>query len=303
MKILVTGGAGFIGSHVVDAYINNGHEVVVVDNLSTGQKNNIHPEAKFYSCDISSPELFTIFQNEQPEIVNHHAAQMNVRYSVENPTTDAQINVLGLLNVLNCCIQSKVKKIIFISSGGAMYGDAKIIPTPESAYPEPLSPYGLTKFAGEEYIKLFHRLYELKYSILRYANVYGPRQNPNGEAGVVAIFIDRILQGKQLIIYGDGNQTRDYIYVTDVVQANILCLTAGDICTFNIGTGKETSVLQLLGVLLEIMNTKALPFFHSKRQGEVLRGALDCNAARNLLQWQPSHLLYEGLKKTILGLQ
>lgn len=265
MKILVTGGAGFIGSHVVDAYITKGCEVVVVDNLSTGQKNNIHPKAKFYSCDINSPDLLAIFQNEQPEIVNHHAAQMNVRYSVENPITDAQINVLGLLNVLNCCIQSKVKKIIFISSGGAMYGDAETIPTPESSSPEPLSPYGLAKFVGEEYVRLYHRLYGLNYSILRYANVYGPRQNPHGEAGVVAIFIDRLLHGKQPIIYGDGNQTRDYIYIADVVDANLLCMTKGDCMAFNIGTGKETSVNELLEILLAVMNRKASPLFEQMR--------------------------------------
>lgn len=299
MKILVTGGAGFIGSHVVDAYIKEGHSVVIIDNLSTGKKNNINQNAKFYSCDINSSELLAVFQKEKPDIVNHHAAQMNVYYSVENPINDAQTNILGLLNVLNCCIKSKVKKIIFISSGGAMYGNAKVIPTSESAYPKPLSPYGLTKFVGEEYVRLYHRLYGLKYSILRYANVYGPRQNPKAEAGVVAIFIEKLLLSQQPIIYGDGNQTRDYVYVADVVDANILCLVKGDNYAYNIGTGKETSVNQLLEILLSIMNKKTIPLFEPPRQGEVAKGALDCTAAEKILGWTPKYSLYEGLQKTV----
>ena len=303
MKILVTGGAGFIGSHVVDAYVKEGHDVVVVDNLSTGLKNNLNPKAKFYPCDINSPDLLVIFQKENPDIVNHHAAQMNVRYSVENPINDAQINILGLLNVLQCCITSKVKKIIFISSGGAMYGDAKKIPTPESAYPEPLSPYGLAKFVGEKYVKLYQRLYGLKYSTLRYANVYGPRQNPQAEAGVVAIFIDRIFHNQKPIIYGDGTQTRDYVYVADVVGANLLCITKGDNQAFNIGASKETSVNELLDILLSVMNKKTTPLFELPRSGEVSRGALDCTAAKKVLGWEPQHSLHQGIQKTFQGLQ
>jgi UDP-glucose 4-epimerase len=226
---------------------------------------------------------------------------MNVRYSIEDPIHDAQINILGLLNVLNCCIKTQVKKIIFISSGGAMYGDAKAIPTPESTYPEPLSPYGLAKFVGEEYVKLYARLYGLKYSILRYANVYGPRQNPKGEAGVVAIFIDRILQNKQPIIYGDGNQTRDYVYVMDLVEANLLSLTKGNNQAFNIGTGKQTSVNELLKILLQVMNKQTKPIFESKRQGEVEKGALDCTAAKKILEWDAKHTLQQGLQKTVEG--
>jgi UDP-glucose 4-epimerase len=226
---------------------------------------------------------------------------MNVRYSIEDPLHDAQINILGLLNVLNCCIKTQVKKIIFISSGGAMYGDAKAIPTPESTYPEPLSPYGLAKFVGEEYVKLYARLYGLKYSILRYANVYGPRQNPKGEAGVVAIFIDRILQNKQPIIYGDGNQTRDYVYVMDLVEANLLSLTKGNNQAFNIGTGKQTSVNELLKILLQVMNKQTKPIFEQKRQGEVEKGALDCTAAKKILEWDAKHTLQQGLQKTVEG--
>ncbi|MFA6888980.1 MAG: NAD-dependent epimerase/dehydratase family protein [Candidatus Woesearchaeota archaeon] len=303
MKILVTGGAGFIGSHVVDAYIEQGHTVVVVDSLLTGQKKNINPHAILYTCDITSPDLFAIFEKEKPDIVNHHAAQMNVHYSVEHPINDAHVNILGLLNVLQCCVKTKVKKIIFISSGGAMYGDTKIIPTPESIYPEPLSPYGLAKFVGEEYVKLFHRLYGLQYSILRYANVYGPRQNPKGESGVVSIFIDKLFHNQQLIIYGDGKQTRDYIFVADVVQANVLCLTAGDSYAFNIGTGKEMSVIQLLEVLLIIINKKSLPLFEPSRSGEVARGALDCSLAKKIIHWQPQYSLREGIEKTVRELQ
>ncbi len=298
MKILVTGGAGFIGSHVVDAYIKEGHDVVIIDDFSTGDKKNLNQKAKIYSCDINSPELIEIFEKEKPDIVNHHAAQMNVRYSVEDPINDAQINIIGLLNVLNCCIKTNVKKIIFISSGGAMYGDAKTIPTPESTYPEPLSPYGLAKFVGEEYVKLFYRLYGLKYIILRYANVYGPRQNPKGEAGVVAIFIDRIIENKQPIIYGDGNQTRDYVYVMDIVEANLLSLTKGDNQAFNIGTGRETSVNELLKILLQVMNKEVKLIFEPERQGEIERGALDCTTAKNILGWQAKHTLQQGMQNT-----
>ena len=298
MKILVTGGAGFIGSQVVDKYIEEGHTVIVVDSLVTGHEKNIHPKATFYKCDISSPELRVIFEKEKPDVVNHHAAQMNVRKSIEDPVYDAQTNVLGLINVLSCAVEAKVKKFIFISSGGAMYGDAPVLPTPEETHPTPLSPYGLAKHVGEQYVQLFHRLYEMPYVILRYANVYGPRQNPQGEAGVIAIFIDNMLNGKKAIIFGDGEQTRDYVYVTDIVAANSKALTAGENKILNLGTGKEVSVLELHTIVQEVLTTNEKPQFAEKRNGEVFRGALQCSAAENVLSWKATIDLKEGVQKT-----
>ncbi len=298
MKILVTGGAGFIGSQVVDKYIEEGHTVVVVDSLVTGQEKNLHPKAIFYKCDITSPELKNIFEKEKPDVVNHHAAQMNVRKSIEEPVYDAQTNVLGLINVLSCAAEAKVKKFIFISSGGAMYGDAPVLPTPEETHPTPLSPYGLAKHIGEQYVQLFHRLYGMSYVILRYANVYGPRQNPQGEAGVIAIFIDNMLNGKKATIFGDGQQTRDYVYVADVVAANSKALTTGENKILNLGTGKEVSVLELHTIVQEVLTTNEEPQFAEKRHGEVFRGALHCSAAENILGWKATIDLKEGIQKT-----
>lgn len=299
MKILVTGGAGFIGSQVVDKYIEEGHTVIVIDSLVTGHKKNLHPKATFYKCDITSPTVREIFQKEKPDIVNHHAAQMNVRKSIEEPMYDAQTNILGLINVLSCAAEVKVKKFIFISSGGAMYGDAPILPTPEETPPIPLSPYGLAKQIGEQYVQLYHRLYGMPYIILRYANVYGPRQNPEGEAGVVAIFIDNMLKGKKVTIFGEGNQTRDYVYVADIVTANSKAITRGENKTLNLGTGKEMSVVELYSIIQEVLSINEKPAFAEKRQGEVFRGALQCAAAENILGWKPTIDVKEGIEKTV----
>ncbi len=303
MKIIVTGGAGFIGSHVVDAYCQEGHTVVVVDNLLTGERKNIHPLARFYHCDITSKELLSIFEKEKPDIVNHHAAQMNVRKSLEDPLFNAQSNIMGLLNVLSCAVKTNSKKFIFISSGGAIYGDAAKIPTPETALVQPLSPYGLSKYTGERYIQLYSHLYGLSYTILRYANVYGPRQNPLGEAGVIAIFIDALLKGKQPFIFGDGEQTRDYIYIADIVAANLLCLTKGPNEIFNLGTEKETSVNTLFSLLQSTITSSLKPIHAPKRAGEVSRNALNCQKARSLLEWQVRYPLEEGIRKTVLWFQ
>lgn len=299
MKILVTGGAGFIGSHVVNKYREEGHTVIVVDSLVTGQEKNIHPKATFYNCDITSPKLLEIFQKEKPDVVNHHAAQMNVRLSIEEPMYDAQTNVIGLINVLSCAVETKVKRFIFISSGGAMYGDAPILPTPEETHPTPLSPYGLAKYIGEQYVQLYHRLYGIPYVILRYANVYGPRQNPQGEAGVIAIFIDNMLSGKNATIFGDGKQTRDYVYVADVVTANSKALISGDNCILNLGTGKEIAVVELHSIIQEILLVSEKPEFAEKRHGEVFRSALNCTAAKNILGWKATVDLREGVQKTV----
>jgi len=239
LKILVTGGAGFIGSHVVDGYIKAGHDVVVVDNLFTGKRENINPEAKFYEIDIRSKGLEKIFEREKPLIVNHHAAQISVPVSVENPIFDAEVNIIGLINILQACVKYGVKKIIFASSGGAIYGEAQEYPTSEKYPPLPLSPYAITKLTSEYYLEFYRHQYRLNYTILRYANIYGPRQIPKGEAGVVAIFIENLLSGRPSVIYHfpdepDG-MARDYCYVEDVVKANILVLKNGSNEIFNIG--------------------------------------------------------------------
>jgi UDP-glucose 4-epimerase len=299
MKIMITGGAGFIGSHIVDAYIEAGHDVIVVDNLTTGTKEFLHKRARFYECDIISDELLAIFEKELPDVVSHHAAQMNVRVSLEKPVVDANVNILGLLNVLQCSVASGVKKFLFISSGGAVYGDTLQIPTSEEVVPCPLSPYGLAKYVGEQYIQLFHRLHGLNYSILRYGNVYGPRQNPYGEAGVIAIFIAKMLAGQQPTILGDGEQTRDYVYVQDIVTANLLALEKGDHAIFNLGTGKETSVITLFALLQKQLDFQNVALYSDKNQGEVSRNALDCARAKEGLGWVPEHDLQMGLEKTI----
>lgn len=227
MKVLVTGGAGFIGSHVVDCLIESGHETVVVDNLATGKASHVHPKAKLYVTDIRSKELKEIVETEKPRVVIHQAAQVSVKRSVDEPLWDAEINILGTLNLLECCRAANVEKLIYASSA-AVYGDPVYVGVDERHLIQPLSLYGVSKYTPELYIKVYHHLYGLNYTILRYANVYGPRQDSEGEGGVVSIFIDKLLKGEQPIIYGDGEQTRDFVYVTDVAQANVMALTRGD---------------------------------------------------------------------------
>ncbi len=299
MKILVTGGAGFIGSHVVDKYVEEGHDVVVIDNLATGEKKNINQKATFYNCDITVKELLTIFEKEKPDVINHHAAQMNVRKSIEDPMYDAQVNILGLLNVLSCAAKTKVKRFIFISSGGAIYGDAPTIPTPEGIMPMPLSPYGLAKHAGERYVQLTAQEHGFMYSILRYGNVYGPRQNPEGEAGVIAIFINNMMKEQTVTVFGNGEQTRDYVYVADIVAANSRALTVEGSGIFNLGTETEASVLEIHSILKEIFSTTKEPVFAEKRTGEVFRSALNCSAAQSALGWKATISLKEGIAKTV----
>ncbi len=298
MKIFVTGGAGFIGSHVVDRYIGEGHTVVVMDNLSTGLRQNVHQKAIFYEGDITSPQLLEIFQKEKPDIVNHHAAQMNVRHSLEDPLYDARANILGTINVLSCCVKMHVKRFLFISSGGAIYGPAPI-PTPETHTPYPLSPYGLSKYVGEQYIQLYSRLFGLSYVILRYANVYGFRQNPKSEAGVIAIFIDKMKRGEEPLIFGDGNQTRDYVYVKDIARANVLALTKGENQIINLGTGKETSVNTLFSLLKKEICFQKKALYGEEIIGEIRAGALNITRAQNILDWQPTYSLESGLHKTV----
>lgn len=299
-KIIITGGAGFIGSHVVDKYIEYGHEVVVIDNLSTGKEENINPRARFYNIDIRDREIETIFKKERPEIVNHHAAQMDVRRSTENPVFDAEVNILGTINLLENSIKYGVKRFIFASSGGAVYGEQRDFPAKEDHPNFPLSPYGISKLAGEKYLHYYSETYGLSYISLRYSNVYGPRQNPEGEAGVVAIFIGRILRGNEPIINGDGEQTRDYIYVDDIVKANIKATEGKVKGPFNIGTGIETSVNTLLSQLIEITGVNMKGIHGPPKKGEQRRSVLYCAKARRLLGWEPEVGLEEGLRRTIL---
>jgi UDP-glucose 4-epimerase len=251
MKVLVTGGAGFIGSHLVDRLVMEGHEAVVVDNLITGKRRNINRAARLYKMDIQSWRLERVFRNERPNVVMHLAAQMDVRKSVEDPMFDAQVNILGTLNVLQQAVKHGVRKVIFSSSGGAIYGEQETYPAPETHVLKPLSPYGLSKLCGEQYLSYFQRVSGLQAVSLRYANVYGPRQDPEGEAGVVAIFIQKMLNNEQPVINGNGRQTRDFVFVDDVVEANLAMIGQETQGTYNVGTGVETSINDLFRILVQ----------------------------------------------------
>lgn len=299
MKILITGGAGFIGSHVVDGYIKEGHEVIAVDNLSSGKRSNLPKTVRLIKMDIRDKRLEEIFKKERFDVLNHHAAQIDVRKSVGEPAYDAQVNVVGTINLLNFSRVYGVKKFIFASSGGAMYGDDVKLPVKEGTPENPLSPYGVAKKASEMYITCFNRLHKLDYTILRYANVYGPRQDPKGEAGVVAIFTSKMLRGIRPTIFGDGKQIRDYVYVKDVVQASLLSIKKDCPSIFNIGTGIPTSVSQLFKKLASITNFKGEPIYTSGRPGELLRSCLDSNRARSVLNWSPRWTIEDGLIETV----
>jgi UDP-glucose 4-epimerase len=299
MKILVTGGAGFIGSHVVDLMIDAGHEVVVVDNLSTGRKSNLNPHAKFYQADIRSEEMEKIFEIERPEVVDHHAAQMDVRRSVADPIYDADINVLGGLNLLNLAVKYGVRKFIHISSGGAVYGEPVYLPCDEAHPVTPLCPYGATKYMLELYLYMYKQTYGLDYSILRYPNVYGPRQDPAGEAGVVAIFTGLMLNEKPVTIYGSGEQVRDYVFVKDCARANVLLLENGSGRVYNLGYGIGTSVNQVFAGLKEITSYPFEANYAEARPGETFKIYLDSSRAHNELNWEPRVPLAEGLRQTV----
>lgn len=301
IKILVTGGAGFIGSHIVDLLISEGLHVVVIDNLSTGKKENLNPKVKFYKVDIRDrKKINEIFTSEKFDFVSHQAAHASVRESVEDPLYDAEVNILGSINILQACLKNKVKKIVFASTGGALYGDAKILPTPEDYPAQPCSPYGVAKLSVENYLHYYKKIQNLNYITLRYANVYGPRQDPFGEAGVVAIFSQKLISGNQPIINGDGKQTRDFVYVEDVAQANLLALKS-DISegAFNVGTGKETSINDLFKLMVKISKRKVKEVHGPERLGEQRTSALDFSKIKEKLGWQPKIELKEGLKKTL----
>lgn len=298
-KALVTGGAGFIASHVVDAYLDAGHEVVLVDDLSTGRRENLNSGAKFYQTSIIDAELADIVIKEKPDIINHHAAQVSVRLSVADPVADATTNIIGTLRVLEAARDCGVKRVIFSSTGGAIYGEQDYFPADEQHPTRPVSPYGIAKLAAEHYIRFFGLDSELKTTVLRYSNVYGPRQDPHGEAGVVAIFAKKMLNGEQPVINGDGSQTRDFVYVGDVAAANLAALSLQENAVINIGTGIETSVNQLFdemcgvgGFSFEQTHGPAMP-------GEQLRSVVDNGLAEKLLGWQPRVGLRDGLRKTV----
>lgn len=311
MKILVTGGAGFIGSNVVDAYIEAGHEVVVMDNLYTGKWENINPQAKFYLMDVRSAEVRKVFEKERFDIVNHHAAQMSVPASVEDPDFDADVNVRGFINLLEGARKNSVRKIIFISSGGAIYGEAKEYPTSEASPPLPLSPYAITKTVSEQYLAFYNHQHGLDYTVLRYANVYGPRQIPHGEAGAVSLFMGRLLSGKPCSVYHYPDEprgmTRDYCFVGDVVQANLLALTKGKNEAFNIGTGIATHTEDLFSAIFEAVKEAhsataeelGIPGKGPARPGDLRRSCLVTEKAQTLLGFSPNFSLGKGLKKTL----
>ncbi len=298
MKILVTGGAGFIGSWVAELLIRDGHHVLILDDISSGKEENIPKDAEFIREDIKNHEsLDRIFNDFKPEVINHHAAQINVRKSVEDPTLDAKINIIGTLNLLELSKKYNIEKFIFASTGGAIYGEPEIIPPDENTIPQPISPYGVSKYAVESYLSYYKALYGLSFVALRYSNVYGPRQDPHGEAGVIAIFCNRIISGDACVIFGDGTQTRDYVFVGDVARANLLSLSAPD-GIYNIGTQKETSVNDL-AILLHQSSEKPIKVENSPpRDGEVRRIALNIQKAKDVLDWTPNISLEDGIAQT-----
>lgn len=300
MKILVTGGAGFIGSHISEACLAAGHEVVVMDDLSSGHEANVPDGARFLRMDIRSPEAAEAVRSECPDVISHHAAQMNVRRSVEEPGFDADVNIVGFLNLLEAGRQSGLKRVVFASSGGTVYGEPSVIPTGEDQPRVPLCPYGVSKLTGEHYLEYYRQIYGLSYAALRYANVYGPRQDPHGEAGVIAIFAQRYLADDNPNIFGDGKQTRDYVFVGDVVAANLACVDRPEIHgAFNIGTGVETSVVELSDRLRKIIGTEASAQHAEAKDGEVRRSALDFSLTRETLGWSPKVSLDDGLTQTV----
>lgn len=297
-RILVTGGAGFIGSQVAGALVDAGHEVAIVDNLSTGRREHLPARAKFYCYDIKSKETFDLICNWRPQVMVHHAAQMSVRVSVEDPVLDTQENILGSLNLFQAAARVKMEKIIFASTGGAMYGDQAPVPAREEDREMPECPYGIAKLAVEHYLHFYQREHSIIPIRLRYANVYGPRQNGLGEAGVVAIFLEKLLADQQAIINGDGRQTRDFVFVQDVVAANLAALDYPREGTFNIGTGRETDILTIYLKLQEITASRRGPQHGPGKPGEQRRSALDSSRAQDVLGWRPRVSLDDGLVQT-----
>lgn len=305
-RVLVTGGAGFIGSHIAEAYLREGWEVVVLDDLSRGHESNVPKPARFVRADIRSPEARQTLATGRFDVLNHHAAQIDVRVSVDHPALDSHINVVGLVNLLEGAGEGGVKRVVFASSGGVVYGDPEVIPTPETAPKLPVSPYGVSKLAGEYYLRALAALRGFEGVAMRYANVFGPRQDPKSEAGVVSIFVSRLLAGQPLTVFGDGRQTRDYVFVRDVARANVLASSVPvvhngelDAAAFNIATSRQRSVLDLAASVGEVMGQKPRLEFADARPGELFRSALDVSKAKKVLRWTPEHTFEDGLRELV----
>ena len=307
MKILVTGGAGFIGSYLVDRLLQHGHEVVVVDNLATGYRHNLNPRARFYETSLLDSTLSAVFQREKPDIVNHHAAQNDVRRSNADPTFDAQHNIIGSIRLIQCCIKYGVKKVIYASSGGTVYGEPTYLPVDEAHPIAPISPYGISKHTVEHYLFLASASAGLNYTVLRYANIYGPRQNPHGGAGVVAIFVESMLRGVSPTIFGDGCSTRDYLFISDAVEANLLAMTGGDREIYHVSSGQEISLNELFCLLKQSLGSiigckdiaKMSPVYAEPRPGEIYRIALNPEKIEKDLGWISQTSLQDGLAQTV----
>jgi UDP-glucose 4-epimerase len=299
MKIVVTGGAGFIASHIVDSYLQQGHEVHVIDDFSTGRKLNLNPSAVLHQSNVADAEAAKLILEIKPDVLNHHAAQMDVRHSVQDPLFDAGVNILGFLNLLEACKKAGTGRVIFASSGGAIYGDEEPIPADEDHPKKPMSPYGVSKMTGELYLAYYNMAFGMRYVALRYANVYGPRQSTKGEAGVVAIFISQLLAEKRPTINGDGKQTRDYVFVADVVRANVAALETSHVGGINIGTGRETDVVTLCRMLQQQADSKVEAVHGPAKTGEQMRSCLDIALASRVLDWRPEVDIEEGLTRTI----
>lgn len=300
MKVLVTGGAGFIASHVVDMYIQHGYEVVVVDDLSTGRRSNLNPKAKFYHLDIRDESIKDVFEAEKPDFVNHHAAQMDVRRSVAEPLFDASVNILGSINLIECAKQFGVKRMVYISTGGAVYGEPEYLPCDEAHPVNPICQYGASKHTVEHYLYMYKINYGLDYTVLRYPNVYGPRQDPHGEAGVVAIFTGQMLRGEQVVINGDGEQERDFVYVGDCASGNLLAVEASHgVGIVNLGSGYGTTVNQIYQKLSEITRYPLSAQYGPPKLGETSKIYLDAGKAARELNWRPIVDLDEGLRRTV----
>ncbi len=299
MRVLVTGGAGFIGSHSVDALIEAGHDVAVVDDLSSGNRSFVHDDAEFHEVDVRSEALSEIFAAFKPSHVLHLAAQMDVRASVERPVFDADVNVLGTINVLENCVANQVQTIVFSSTGGAIYGEPADLPADEETPAMPMCPYGVSKLAAEHFIRFYEKAHGLHFTILRYGNVYGPRQSPHGEAGVCAIFSGRMLDGEAPTLYGGGTPMRDYVYVGDVVRANVYGLERPKGCAINIASGQGTTVRQLYDIIEACTDFQGEPILAPLRPGEVDKIYLNVNLAREVIEWSPQVGLDEGLAETV----
>ena len=300
MKILVTGGAGFIASHVVDLYIANGHEVVILDDLSTGCASNLNPSARFIHMDIRDPRVAEVFERERPAVVNHHAAQMDVRRSIVEPLFDAEVNILGSLNLLENARTHGVKHFVYISSGGAAYGEPKYLPCDEEHPVDPICQYGASKHTVEHYLYMYRVNYGLEYTVLRYPNVYGPRQDPKGEAGVVAIFTGQMLSGKPVTINGDGEQERDFVFVGDCARANLMAVTQPHPSgIYNLGSARGTSINQVFQALKEITNYPKEAVHGPAKLGETRKIYLDASKAKQELGWVPAVDLQNGMKQTV----